>query len=631
MDKQTILAVVLITIIISVSMVIQSTFFPPQTVNNSSKQSTEQSVNSETEQNEAVATASSVSSSNKASAIVSITDNPKEKFKFETDLYEIEFDTVGASISSLMMKEHEDADGERVDLVFRGPDDHNAFLMYWGDDYSSPVMDAFAVSVDGQRVIFTNQYRGLNGDEFTVRKTFEFKNGEYLFAVNVDILTDGKSVSSATGLDGTYIYTLAYEPQVGPSFTQMKNSAYDYRRVYVDEFKKNGKLKTSMARLTNGLFYTTTRLQWIELTSKYFTVVAMPQDNTISYKYATVRGATDSVTQTDSLFISRPTDSSINDTFYFYAGPQLKKFLGSYYSGMDNAWGIRESNLDDAMESGSMLGWLENVLKWILNLLYKVIPNYGVGIILLTIIIKLLLWPLSKKSLSSTAKITALQPQLKEIQEKYKDNPQRMNQETAALYKEAGASPLGGCLPMILQFPILFAMYGLLNKHFELRGAMFIPGWIPDLSVPETVASLNFNIPLLGNEIHLLPIFYTLSMIFSMKITQTQSSEAQGGFMMKFMSYGMPIIFFFVLYSAPSGLLLYWSAQNVLSMIQQFYTNMKLKKNPNAFADDKKSKEKQEPEAVRKYQEKLKRIEENKAKEAKVLAKSSSQGKGKKK
>ena len=150
---------------------------------------------------------------------------------------------------------------------------------------------------------------------------------------------------------------------------------------------------------------------------------------------------------------------------------------------------------------------------------------------------------------------------------------------------------------------------------------MFIPGWIPDLSVPETIATLGFNLPLLGNEIHLLPILYTVSMIFSMKITQTQSSGAQNGGMMKFMTYGMPILFFFILYSAPSGLLLYWSAQNALSMIQQFYTNRKLKKNPNSLDKPKAQAEEKVPEAVRKYQEKLKRLEEEKARLAKEQAK----------
>ncbi len=619
MDKKTILAIVLVVIVITISMTIQTMFFTPKTDSAAAAATT-----TETPVSESQSSASDIINTETVkAAAVSTTNNSTEKFSYETDLYQITFDPVGASISSLMLKEHTDADGNGVDMVFRGENDHNAFLLYWGDDTTNPILDAFSYAIDGQKVIFSNSYKDVNGKSFTIVKTFEFKDGEYLFAVTVDILGEGEFGGLNTN---GYAYTLAYEPQVGPSFTQMKNSAYDYRRLYIDSYKKNGKLKKTQPKVS-GSYQTTNQLQWVSVTSKYFTVVALPEDNTLAYKYTLKQGAGEEIAQTNSYFISRPaTVGSTEDTVYFYAGPQLKKYLNSYYSGMDNAWGLRNTNLDDAMEAGSMFGWLENILKWVLGLLYKIIPNYGVGIILITIIIKILLWPLTKKSTASTAKMTALQPQLKELQEKYKDNPQKLNQETAALYKEAGASPMGGCLPMLLQFPILIAMYGLLNKHFELRGAMFIPGWITDLSVPETIVTLGFNIPLLGNEIHLLPILYTVSMIFSMKITQAQqgSSAQQGKGMMAFMTYGMPILFFFILYSAPSGLLLYWSAQSVLSMAQQFYTNANTKKDPDAFLSKKQKQqasEKKEPEAVRRYQEKLRKLEEEKARQQKEAAK----------
>ena len=611
MDKKTVLAIVLTVLVITVSMLVQGYFFGGT---DTSSATTAETTTSET----ATSATSAEAVLAKTGSVSTVPANRSaEKFSYETDLYEIEFDPIGASISALLLKEHADADGEHVQFVFKGENDHNAFLMYWGDNLNDPIMDTFAYEVRGDKITFSNDYIDRYGKKFTIYKTFEFKDGEYMFAVTVDIVgEDGLSVSGSD-----YAYTLAYEPQVGPAFTQMKNNNYDYRRVYVDAYNNKGKLKKSQVKYTNGEYTTTAQVQWMSLTGKYFMVVAYAQDNTRGYKYTATRSTDGDIAQLDGIFISRPaTSGSTSDTIFFYAGPQLKKYLGSYYSGMDNAWGLKATNLDAAMESGSMFGWLETILKWMLNILYKVIPNYGVGIILLTIVIKILLWPLTKKSTDSTAKMTALNPQIQEIQAKYKDNPQKLNQEMAALYKEAGVSPLGGCLPMLLQFPILIAMYGLLNKHFELRGAMFIPGWIPDLSVPETVAVLGFNIPLLGNEIHLLPIIYTVSMIFSMRITQKQNS-GQGSGMMKFMTYGMPIIFFFILYSAPSGLLLYWSAQNALSMGQQFYTNWKLKKNPNKFEKPKAVEEKKVPEAVRKYQEKLKRLEEEKARLEKEQAK----------
>ena len=236
--------------------------------------------------------------------------------------------------------------------------------------------------------------------------------------------------------------------------------------------------------------------------------------------------------------------------------------------------------LEAALDSSTWLGWLETILKEILNFFYRLIPNYGVGIILLTFLLKLLLHPITKKGMESTAKMTALTPKMDEIKARWPDNPTKQNEEMAELYKKEKINPMGGCLPMLLQFPILIGFYGLLNKHFELRGAMFIPGWIPDLSRPDVVATLPFSLPFVGNELHLLPIFYTVSMIFSMKITQSGSAGASGQQgMMKMMTYGMPIMFFFVLYNAPSGLILYWSVMNIISIVQQLHTNKK-KANP---------------------------------------------------
>ena len=282
--------------------------------------------------------------------------------------------------------------------------------------------------------------------------------------------------------------------------------------------------------------------------------------------------------QTNSFYFVRNniSGSTISDTYDYYAGPKLSSALDIYNVANNNTFSLTGLKLDEVLDSSSWLGWLQTILKWILNIFYKIIPNYGVAIILLTILVKLLIQPISKKGMDSTAKMSALAPKVQELQTKYKDDPQTLNAAMAKLYKDEGISPMGSCLPMLIQFPIFIALYGLLSTHYELRGAMFIPGWIPDLSVPDTVFTLPFNIPFLGNGIHVLPIIYTASMIYSMKVTQatsTQQTGQQG--MMKFMTYGMPIIFFFILYNAPSGLILYWTVMNFISILQQMYVNKK--------------------------------------------------------
>jgi len=551
---------------------------------------------------------STVVSEKKVSSYTAVDNGEKAStFKYETEYFDITFDTEGASISSMMLKNHANADGQYVNIVFKGEGDNNAFLLYWGDSTENAVKDAFSYTIDGNKVIFRKTFKKSDNSTFDVVKTFEFKSSDYLFAVDVEI-------ENGTLDESDYGYTIAYEPQVGPTFNSIKNNNYDYRRVYLGLVKDNGKVKRSMAKLSGSDFWITKTLKWFSLTSKYFTVIAVPENNSINYKYHTIRSTGD-IAQTDALYLSVPGSSSQNQRVYFYCGPQLKTYLGSYYNGADNQWGLKNLNLDDAMESGSMLGWLESILKWCLTMLYKIIPNFGVDIIILTILLKFAMYPLSKKGTQSTAKMSTIQPQVKEIQERYKDNPQKQNIAMQELYRENGINPLGGCLPLLIQFPVLIAFYGLLNKHFELRGAMFIPGWISDLSLPETVATLPFNIPLLGNEIHLLPIIYTASMIFSMRYTQssTQTASQQNRSSMWIMTYGMPIMFFFVLYSAPSGLVLYWTVSNILAIIQQVFTNKKVATGGWETKSQKEASEKKEPAAVLKYQEKLRKLEEAKA------------------
>jgi len=180
---------------------------------------------------------------------------------------------------------------------------------------------------------------------------------------------------------------------------------------------------------------------------------------------------------------------------------------------------------------------------------------------------------LTKKSSESTLKMQELQPRIQEIQEKYRNNPQKMNEEMGKFYQTAGYNPLSGCLPIIIQFPLIFAMYNLFNNYFEFRGAMFIPGWIPDLSTGDSVFSFPFLIPFLKwTDLRILPVIYVISQLLFGKVTQTPNANQQNS-SMKIMLYGMPLIFFFIFYNAPSGLLLYWTFSNLLTLVQQVLIN----------------------------------------------------------
>jgi YidC/Oxa1 family membrane protein insertase len=199
--------------------------------------------------------------------------------------------------------------------------------------------------------------------------------------------------------------------------------------------------------------------------------------------------------------------------------------------------------------------------------------------------VKAVLFPLTKNGSVSAAKMQELQPKIKELQDKYKGNPQKLNQEMAEFYKKEGYNPMSGCLPLLIQFPIFIAMYNLFNNHFDLRGAMFIPGWIPDLSQPEAILSFPMvNLVVWKIEaLRALPIIYLFSQLFYGKYAQT-TSPGQSGTQMKLMMYGMPIMFFFILYNTPSGLLVYWIISNVLSIGQQVVINNVLKQRKLALA-----------------------------------------------
>lgn len=578
MDKKTIIAIILCVVVIVVGMTLQTTLFAPEAIEEAEASAETSSIEAEP--------AEFPYAENTSLLVATGNEGDSSPFAIENDVLIITFDPVGGSVSSIKMKDHTvkiDGQDELVELLYRNPDDENAFMLYYGDSREEAIDDLFNYSISevqaiGEKkgtiknIVFTRDFEVAGtGSKFTIEKHFAVPmNDEYMIQLAVVIRTpDGSAIP--LGENGS-MYTISVGPQIGPEFESLSGN-YDYRRVIYKLENKGGR-KT--AKIKNGVFsYDSKPVDWIGLTGKYFAFLLIPEkDGIISSIGASEYSNDTGVPQSDVIYMTRSAEGVpfVRDIYSFYAGPQLSKTLGIYDRATDNIFGLADHSLKKALDV-SWLGWLETLLKWILQGFYFVVRNYGVAIILLTILVKICLIPLSKKSMDSTAKMTALQPKIDDIKKRYPDDPQAQNQAIAKLYQEEKINPMGSCIPMLIQFPIFIALYGLLNKNFDLRGAMFIPGWIPDLSVPDTVYTLPFSIPLLGPRIHLLPIIYTVSMIFSMKITQTaNTAQGQKG-MMIFMTYGMPIIFFFVLYNAPSGLLIYWTVTNFISIGQQIWTN----------------------------------------------------------
>ncbi len=216
---------------------------------------------------------------------------------------------------------------------------------------------------------------------------------------------------------------------------------------------------------------------------------------------------------------------------------------------------------------------LNNVLNWLHDSVFSKTANkwaWGLSIIALTILIRIAIWPLHNKSTRTMKRMSKLQPIMKEMREKYKDNPNKLNQETMKLYKEYQINPMGGCLPMFLQIPIFFGYYRMLQYAVELRGQSFL--WVEDLSMPDTLHTfeLPFSLPLLGDQlpVNILPILMAVTMVLQMKMTPKTGDKMQQRIMMF-----MPLMFFFFCYNFASALALYWTTQNIFSIGQTWLTN----------------------------------------------------------
>ncbi|MFA7565885.1 MAG: membrane protein insertase YidC [Alkalispirochaeta sp.] len=581
MEKNTLLAVVLSVVVISVGFMVQNMLYPPTPPEIARTESTDRSDNG-TQQTQPtagapVATAPGVSRQQignpvRPVAADGIDPNP---VSYDNGTMQVQFDPAGARITSLKLLDYLDGDVP-VEMVLRGDTDRAAFELRFGGPDAPPETALFrrVDSMDPNLVSFRRDFyvEGAPDQPFTVTRTYRFYPGEYIIEVGVEIQN---SVNAFVPLDFSGdAYTITYGPQIGPSYTDL-----DGRNEYRNFYYYDGNKRRNIRMRGQEVETLTERVQWAALSGKYFAVIGIPGaiDYTWTFSSIIPQGLRDGHT----LSMTRPViRSAANmDTFRFYVGPKVKRVLDRYNRAEDNALGLRNLDLDQVQDSRFLFGWLENILKFLMQQITRFVPNYGVAIIILTVLVKLLLFPLTHKSYESTSKMQMLNPKIQEIQKKYKENPQKMNQAMADMYKKEGVSPLGGCLPMLLQFPFFIAMFGLFNNHFDLRGATFINGWITDLSAPESILNFgNFTVPFLGwNDLRLLPILFVGSQLLSSKLMQNPAAGQSSG-QMKFMQYGMPIMFFFILYNMPSGLLVYWIFSNILTVGQQYFITLRRKR-----------------------------------------------------
>jgi len=484
-------------------------------------------------------------------------DRQAKEITIETDLYTAIISEDGGAIRSFILKEHKETHAKespgmqlvKTDAALGAP-----LQFSWGSLVGTQLLyesqlSGIKLSAAENKKELRLQARTASG--IVIERVFGFANDSYLIDMRVTVKNGGETV-----LQGVPQLHL-----VGKHFLGVDSPAEGFlfagpasylngqlHEVKADDFKDGPKTLQG-------------NIDWAGYTSNYFLCGIIPLEGSgVSF---TMQGNNDLtrmqlVGNLDSLAPGAVKDYS----YQVFFGPKkltMLKELGH--------------NLDRSVD----FGWFDVIAKptlWLLNWFYSFCRNYGIAIILVTILFKAIFWPISQKGMKSMKNMQKLQPKMAKIKEKYKGDPAKMNQEVMNLYKTYKVNPLGGCLPMVLQIPVFFALYKVLLMGIELRHAPFML-WITDLSAPDRLW-IGFDLPYLGG-LPVLTLLMGASMFFQQKLTPTTADPTQAKIMMF-----LPVIFTFMFLNFASGLVLYWFVNNLLSILQQVMINRDSKKNTAA-------------------------------------------------
>jgi len=459
-----------------------------------------------------------------------------------TPKYEATVSSRGAALRAVELKDYVQPDGRPVALL---PSDGQGMGVLVGSAGKETDLRRRAFSTDAER----DRYAIADGDSVTIGFTYALLGGHTVYE-RYTFRGSRYTVGFRAGfLDSLHSERIVLtwkghvpdaEGNFARSIAQMKAEAY-----------VGGSLETLHTPNKSDSSNFVGQTDWVGIRNKYFLAAFAPSN--VERWDVTLRGhglSNQFVDYSWSIVPFDVTRSQIEGDLY----------LGPINVGILAAAG---HNFDQ----GADLGWavirpISKGIYWLFIQMHRIIPNYGWVVVIFSVLVKIVLHPLTKKSLESTAKMQKLKPLMDEIREKYKNDQQRMNQEMLKLYKEHGFNPLGGCLPMLLQMPIIFAVYAVL-ANIEFRQARFI-WWISDLSAPDVVATVPFSVPFYGSHVSVLPVLMAISMFIQQKLTITDPKQ-------KMLVYIMPVVMLFIFNNLSSGLVLYWLMFNILSSAHQFW------------------------------------------------------------
>jgi YidC/Oxa1 family membrane protein insertase len=472
---------------------------------------------------------------------------PGRQVVLDSQLFRATFDSVGAGLRHWELKEYDtgERNGARPIVLTTGRDPFPTALVTRFEELGIGDLSKVAFNLaqpDPRTLVFEHVADGI-----TVRKTYVFPEGGYDFALRIAV----ENESGAT-----------IAPRYELSWPAHEQEGEDFREQGLAVLHDGSLEQTPLQSLGKAGFFGGSpekvsvfprEIDWAGVQETYFVAAMLPDDpGQASGRKIATRPGEAGVVQIFFDPVQIPTGKSHERIFRVYAGPKEPERLEAIGSGLVRA-------ID--------LGWswlvpLTRAFNWLLAALYSVIPNYGLAIIVLTILVRAVTTPLTVRQMRSMERMRALAPKIQELKEKFPDDRQKQSEEMMKLYRREGVNPLGGCLPMLLQLPVFIGLFYALRSSIQLRQAPFV-GWIHDLSSPEAL----FVIPGIEIPVRVLPLVMGATMVVQQKLTPMQVDPAQARMMMTVMPIMMTVLF----YQFPSGLVLYWMVSNVLAIAHQLW------------------------------------------------------------
>lgn len=474
-------------------------------------------------------------------------DRVAREIEVDTELYRAVISENGGVVKSFVLKQYRETlaqDSPGVQLIKTTDREGFPLSFSWGgvvaaNTFYEAKEDAIVFSDDGTEGVLS--MRGLTPSGLELERTYRFDPRGYLLKLELRVKN-----TSANPLQGSPMLNqvnLPFEADSNGSMMQL----FTGPAVFMDHQRKEfGGKELVEPKTVQG------KIEWAAYDSTYFMCAILPEGTDGAGVTMQEKDRLVSMQVAGGLDVLQPGEEKVYAYHLFYGPKKLSLLQGIGY------------NLDKAVD----FGWFDIMAKptlWLLNFFHAYVRNYGVAIILVTIVFKVVFWPITQKGLKSMKNMQKLQPKMVKLKEKYKNDPATMNKEVMNLYRTYKVNPLGGCLPMLLQIPVFFALYKVLLMCIELRHAPFML-WINDLSVPDRLM-IGVDIPYLGG-IPVLTLLMGASMFLQQKMTPTTADPTQARIMLF-----LPVIFTFMFLNFASGLVLYWFVNNLLAILQQYLIN----------------------------------------------------------